>query len=234
MPDVFYSYHIPKFSDSPDEPFGDYGTLRIVTVAETVELVRYKGDTKDRIAEEMLDFDDWDEYLRKNHMVVSPLITRGGACVMLETEDGSAGGKTLGCLITQPDAGALFNPQTCSYQALISKELDTAELFFLDLLGPGTLVPIGEVMYLDISVLEEPGFRAQANGGRLLYTRLAPPNVRAPEEGKLYVTGLYQPLNRRGVGEVSASPITFAVNPWDVQLASSYTGDSHRIIKRLR
>ena len=108
-----------------------------------------------------------------------------------------------------------------------------AQIFFLDMFK-SCMVPIGEVMYLKISVLSNEGFRAQGAGDKLLYTRLAPPNVREPEDGKLYVTGLYQPVNRRGAVEVSASPITFAVNPWDIQLASEYTGPASKILKRLR
>lgn len=233
MPDVVYSYHIPKFSDTPDESEGHYGTVHIISNAATVELSRY-NQQKEPIDAVTLDFDEWDEYLRREHMVVTPLITRGGACVTLELdeEDGTKK-KVLGCLIHYPEFGTLFNPNTCCYQALVSQEMDVAQIFFLDVLKTA-MVAVGEVMYLKISVLPESGFRAQGEGDRLLYTRLAPPNVRDPVEGKLYVTGLYQPLGRRGAGEVSASPVTFAVNPWDVELASEYTGDHSKVLQRLR
>lgn len=234
MPNTFYSYHIPKFSDEPSESEGDYGTIIIHTNANTVEISRYGKDKQEKEAVTQ-DFDDWDEYLRRENMVVTPLITRGGACVMLELggDDSQPNKKTLGCLIKYEEFNSLFNPNTCCYQALVTKEMDVAQIFFLDMFV-NSMVPIGEVMYLKINVLPDEGFRAQGAGGRLLYTRLAPPNVREPEEGKLYVTGLYQPLNRRGSVEVSASPITFAVNPWDIQMASEYTGDPSKILKRLR
>lgn len=232
MPNTFYSYHIPKFSDAVHESEGDYGTIIIHTNASTVEISRYGKDRRDKGAVTQ-DFDDWDDYLRRENMVVTPLITRGGACVVVELGGGEEKSKTLGCLIKYQEFDSLFNPNTCSYQALVTPELEVAQIFFLDMFQD-CMVPIGEVMYLKISVLPEEGFRAQGAGDKLLYTRLAPPNVRDPEEGKLYVTGLYQPLNRRGSVEVSASPITFAVNPWDIQLASEYAGDHSRILKRLR
>jgi hypothetical protein len=232
MPDTYYSFHIPKFTDAPHASEGNYGIVHVITNAATVELSRY-NQQKELVDAVTLDFDDWDEYLRREHMVITPLITRGGACIMLEVDEDGEKKKTLGCLIKYPEFDALFNPNTCCYQALVSEQMDVAQLFFIDMLK-NAMVPIGEVMYLKISVLPEESFRTQGDGDRLLFTRLAPPNVRDPVEGKLYVTGLYQPLGRRGTGEVSASPVTFAVNPWDVQLASEYTGDHSRVIQRLR
>jgi hypothetical protein len=229
MPDTYYSYHIPKFSDTPHESEGDYGTIIIITSAATVELSRYDKN-KEAKEPQTLELDEWDEYLRNHHMVVTPLITRGGACVRLELEEGR---KTLGCLIQYPEFQSQFNPDTCSYQALMTPEMDVAQIFFTDLLRH-CMVPIGEIMYLNMEILPEAGFRAQGADGKKLHTRLAPPNVRDPEEGKIYVTALYQPLNRRGSTEVSASAITFAVNPWDVQLASEYDGDLSKIVKKLR
>jgi hypothetical protein len=229
MPDTYYSYHIPKFSDTADETEGDYGTIIIITSAATVELSRYDKN-KEAKEPQTLELDEWDEYLRRHHMVVTPLITRGGACVLLELEEGR---KTLGCLIQYPEFHSQFNPDTCSYQALITPEMDVVQIFFTDLLRH-CMVSIGEIMYLNMEILPEDGFRAQGGEGKVLHTRLAPPNVRDPEEGKIYVTALYQPLNRRGSTEVSATAITFAVNPWDVKLASTYDGDSSKIVKRLR
>lgn len=234
MPNTYYSYHIPKFSNAEHESEGDYGTIIIQTIANTVEISRYDKNKNEKQAV-MQDFEDWDEYLRHENMVVTPLITRGGACValQLEEEESQPQRKTLGCLIKFEDFDSLFNPTTCCYQALVTPEMDVAQIFFLDMLQD-CMVPIGEIMYLKLAVLPDENFRAQGMGDKLLYTRLAPPNVRHPEEGKLYVTGLYQPLSRRGSVEVSASPITFAVNPWDIQLASEYTGDHSKILKRLR
>jgi hypothetical protein len=232
MPDVCYSYHIPKYSQDTDEGVGGYGTIQVISNANTVEVGRFdkNHEPQDPMA---LDFDTWDTDLRAMNMVVTPLITRGGVCVCLDLGGGESTQKTLGCLVKYQENNSYFNGSTCHYQALMTADMDVAQIFFLDLFKHA-MVPIGEVVYLDISVLPEEGFRVQGGGGKLLYTRLAPPNVHEPEEGKLYVMGLYQPHGRRGVGEVSASPITFAVNPWDIQLASDYTGNPSNILKRLR
>jgi hypothetical protein len=232
MPDVYYSFHVPKYSNETDESVGDYGTIHVISNANSVDVARFDKN-QEPLEPLALDFDTWDVELRLRHMVVTPLITRGGVCVSLNLGGGDSTQTTLGCLIKYQEEKSYFNPSTCCYQALMNDEMDVAQIFFLDLFKH-CMVPIGEIVYLDVSVLPEEGFRAQGAGGKLLYTRLAPPNVHTPEEGKLYVMGLYQPLGRRGTSEVSASPITFAVNPWDIQLASDYTGSQNNILKRLR
>jgi hypothetical protein len=113
--------------------------------------------------------------------------------------------------------------------------MEVTEIFFYKVLRHA-LVPVGEVLYLEMSVIEDDRFRAQGgtSGTKVLYTRLSVPNVRVPEEGKLYVAALYQPINNRGRRENYSSSITFAVNPWDVQLVSEYKGDTRDIVKNLK
>ena len=82
-------------------------------------------------------------------------------------------------------------------------------------------------------VLEDATFRQQGRNGKVLFTRLDIPHVRVPEIGKLYVTCLHQPRGSNRRSARSASAITLAVNPWDVQLASAYTGDPANVVKNL-
>ena len=95
------------------------------------------------------------------------------------------------------------------------------------------LIPIGEVLYLDMSVIQEARYRDQGAGGKVLYTRLNVPHVKDPEPGKLYVTCLHQPKSARGRSLRSATCITLAVNPWDVQTPDAYTGPPGNIVKHL-
>jgi hypothetical protein len=170
----------------------------------------------------------WEETIRERNMVITPLITRAGAAVSLEFQ----GVQRIGCLIPLEGKQALLVPDSCTYRALVTKELDMAELFFLDVLKTA-LIPLGEVLYLNMQVLEEERFRSQGAGGKVLFTRLNVPHVRTAQVGKLYVTCLHQPRTSRGKSTRSATSITLAVNPWDVQLASSYTGNPALVLKHL-
>lgn len=207
---------------------------------DTVEITRYDRDRALKNTYQ-LDMFDWDDFLRKENMVITPLIKRLGACVSLDApggdvEDGTqgaAGGKILGCLISYPDHGGLFNPSNCSYQALITKEMDVSEIFFHDVLTKA-LVPVGEPLYLDMDVIQDDRFTIPTGEGKVLYTRLSVPNTAHPVEGKLYVAAVYQPLNARGRRESFSTCVTFVVNPWDVQLASEYSGPARDIVKHLK
>ena len=66
------------------------------------------------------------------------------------------------------------------------------------------------------------------------FTRLNVQHVHAPQVGKLYVTCLHQPRTSRGKSTRSATSMTLAVNPWDVQLASLYTGSPALVLKHLQ
>jgi len=219
MPDTSYTFHVPE----PDE--GKHGILRVVSGAETIELHVYGAD-RALLSSETLDYYTWEVAIRERGMVITPLIQRYGAAVKV--------GSGLGCLIPTPASPREFlEGDGCFYRALISAELDVAELFFMDVLST-LLVPVGEVLYLDMAVLADEAFRAQGAGGKVLYTRLNVPHVRSPEPGKLYVTCLHQPRTVRGRSTKSATTLTFAVNPWDVTVASAYEGPASSVVKLLQ
>ena len=188
---------------------------------------------------------NWDDFLQKENMVVTPLIKRLGACVIVnslgdmqedETQGGARGGtkkKMLGSLISYPEYGALFNPVNCSYQALMTKEMEITEIFFYEVLTTA-LVPVGEILYLNMDVIQDERFTIQTGSGKVLYTRLSVPNTSHPIEGKLYVAALYKPMPRRGRRDSFSTCITFVVNPWDLQLASDYTGDEANVVMHLK
>jgi hypothetical protein len=205
--------------------------MAIHSKEDTVVITRFG---KDRALKDtyQLDMFEWDDFLRKENMVITPLIKRLGACVALDAPEGTAR-RILGCLISYPEHGALFNPSTCSYQALISKDMDVTEIFFREVLTEA-LVPVGEVLYLDMDVISDDRFTIPTGAGKVLYTRLSVPNTAQPVEGKLYVAAVYQPMNARGRRAGCTSCVTFVVNPWDVQLASEYSGDTANIVKHLK
>ena len=112
------------------------------------------------------------------------------------------------------------------YKVLISSDLTTMDVCFLDVLQG--LVPVGEVMYMDMGVLPDN----LKKPGSLLKTRLTVPNVRFPEEGKLYVTCYYKPRRVRH-DQNDDTVMIFAVNPWDLELASEHTGDHKAVYQKL-
>jgi hypothetical protein len=140
---------------------------------------------------------------------------------------------TIACLVPPAENdGRLLDVCDLTYHALLSADMLTARVFFVDILTD-SLLPVGEILYLNMQVLEDAKFREMGRAGKLLYTRLDIPHVRVPEVGKLYVTCLHQPRGSNRRMSRSASAITLAVNPWDVQLASEYTGDPSNVIKNL-
>ena len=225
LPDTPYTFHIPY----PDE--GVYGMLNVVTGAETVEVHTYSRD-KTLLRSDTLEVLEWEEAIREKGMVITPLIQRHGAAVRIHRGQ-QDDAPTIGCLIPPENSSHLLDSEGCSYWALISQDLDVVELFFMEVLTK-LLIPVGEIMYLDMQVLEDERFRAQGAGGKVLYTRLNVPHVRSPQPGKLYVTCLLQPRCARGRSTRSATAITLAVNPWDVQLASAYTGPPANVVKHLQ
>jgi hypothetical protein len=229
-PDTNYTFHIPF----PDE--SKYGTIKVDTPTEQVLVEIMKIGHEDNVQMMSFDFMEWEEKIRALGIVITPLIERAGAAVVITQTDSVSQQvfKSIGCLVPPAENDdLLLDASDCTYHALMTKELDVAKLFFLDVLKV-YLLPIGEVLYLDMKVLQEPKYKAQGEEGKLLYTRLGVPYVRKPETGKLYVTCLYQPKASKGRSSRSATAVTLAVNPWDVQLASSYAGDPSNIIKHLR
>ena len=171
--------------------------------------------------------DTWEQHLRHKNYVITPMIWRKGACVEVHLDETQS---VLGCLVSYPDFQSQFNPGECKYQALIDANNTVSQIFFLDALQ--WLVPVGEILYLDMDVLEDEHYRRQGGNGKLLYTRLNVPPSSEPEEGKLYVTALLKKPRSRTT-QALVSVVTLTVNPWDVRLASKYVGDPKLVVPHL-
>ena len=233
MPRRHYSFHIPDDGDQK------YGTVSVNLDGEiiSVEFNEFTPENMQDVAppEEgawsnivtFKPYDAWEEYLNEQGYVITPMIWRKGACVLVPLSDTES---VLGCLISYPELMSQFSHHACKYQALIDAENHVTQLFFLDALK--WLVPVGEVLYLDMNVLE-PVYRSQGGNEKLLYSRLNVPPMADPEEGKLYVTCMIKKPRTRTT-QAAVSAVTFAVNPWDVQMASRYTGDPKLIVQHLR
>jgi hypothetical protein len=200
----------------------------VSSAAETVEVHTFNRE-KQLEDSSLYCYMTWEEKIRDLSMVITPLLSRAGAAVTLEFR----GAQCIGCLIPLEDSKHLLHSDNCTYNALVTQELDMVELFFLDVLQTA-LIPVGEVLYLNMQVLTEERFRSQGAGGKVLFTRLNVPHVSNPEAGKLYVTCLYQPRTSRGKSVRSAVSITLAVNPWDVMLPSSFHGSHASVLKHLQ
>lgn len=232
MPEVSYTFHTPH---PPEGQPRAVGVLRVDLDLEKVAVETFLGDNFDRSDLTTLDFMDWEEGLRARGIVITPLIERAGAAVLITETDPATQTQTrrIGCLVPPiENDGKLLDPSDLTYHALLTSDMRTARVFFIDILSE-CLLPVGEVLYLDMTVLDDARFREMGQAGKVLYTRLDIPHVRIPELGKLYVTCLHQPRapNRRAAR--GATAITLAVNPWDVQLASAYTGDPANVVKHL-
>ena len=172
-----YTYHVPG-----SQPLS-HGHIYFHRSTKKMEINRFLD--KQHIEGEMIDFMEWDGYLQDKEMVLTPMISRGGACVKVTVE----GEEYLGCLIkTNEGSNLLFDPETCCYRASLKESGMVAHLFFLDTLE--SLVPVGEILYLNLETTSIEKIRMQ---GKYLYTRLNVPHVRNPEDGKLYVSVLYNP-----------------------------------------
>ncbi len=232
MPEVSYTFHTPH---PPEGQPKTVGVLRVDLDIEKVAVDTFRGDDLDESDLETYNFMDWEEAIRAKGIVITPLIERAGAAVVIvETDpDTQQETKHIGCLVPpRENEGRLLDPSGLTYHALLSSDMRTARVFFVDILSE-SLLPVGEVLYLDMAVLEEARFREMGRGGKVLYTRLDIPHVRVPEIGKLYVTCLHQPRGSNRRTARSATAITLAVNPWDVQLASAYSGDPANVVKHL-
>ena len=150
MPDTYYTFHAPVIDPNL------YGTIRVELEHEHVKVVTRAKDFLDLENIETYDFMDWEEAIRARGLVITPLITRAGAAVVMVLEDPvtKETKKTIACLIPHcQDSEDLLDPITCKYHALYSSALDVAELFFSDVLSDG-LLKIGEILYLNMQVLE--------------------------------------------------------------------------------
>jgi hypothetical protein len=229
-PDTRYTFHVPHPAEG-----GEYGMISVNTRTENVVVETFSLEDEGRNRVNNWSFMEWEERIRETGVVITPLIRRLGAAVVVKSIDPDTQEEsvTIGCLISSSQDGEdLLDVSDCTYNALVSVGMDVAKLFFLDVLKE-CLIPVGEVLYLDMNVLTEERYKALGRQGKVLYVRLNVPNVRNPEQGKLYVTCIHQPRNSHGRSARGASAITLAVNPWDVQLASSYTGVIANVVKHL-
>lgn len=223
QPDYIYPFVLPYEEDQ-------FGFVKVNSESEDVliEVFQNRLDI-DGVSSTTCNFYNWEKHLQDNKIMLTPLITRLGAAVLV---DGPDGNKVLGCLIPKEEHGKLLDHETFSYQALIDKDMNAVKVFFTDIFT-NAMVPVGEIVYLNMEVLDESDFRGQAVEGKWLYTRLSVPNIRCPEVGKLYVNCLRKPLGYRNGGAASEVMLTLVVNPWDVQLASTYTGSQDAIVRYL-
>ena len=232
MPEITYTFHTPH---PPEGEPKAVGFVRVDLDSEKVAVETMSGESFDQCELLMLDFMEWEGTLRAKGIVITPLIERAGAAVVIVETDAQTGeeSRQIGCLVPpRENDGRLLDASDLTYHALLTSDMRTARIFFVDMLTE-CLLPVGEVLYLNMEVLDDARVRAMGRNGKVLYTRLDIPHVRVPEIGKLYVTCLHQPqaANRRSAR--GATAITLAVNPWDVQLASAYTGDPASVIKHL-
>lgn len=231
-PDVAYTYHTPH---PPEGMPKNHGVIRVNMDIERVVIETTTGEDNDQLELEKLDFMHWEEAIRAKGIVITPLIQRAGAAVKVSIpEDGTQTEKVcIGCLVPpMQNDEELLDGTDLTYHALLTSDMRTARIFFLETLTD-CLLPVGEILYLDMTILENPAFREQGRGDKLLFTRLDIPHIRTPEVGKLYVTCLHQPKGPRGRSARGASSLTFTVNPWDVQLASLFEGDPSRVVRHL-
>lgn len=232
MPEIMYTFHTPH---PPEGRPRAVGIVRVDMDSEKVAVETLSGEALDQSDLVLHDFMSWECALRASGIVITPLIERAGAAVVIVEIDPDTKEEThqIGCLVPPAENdGRLLDASDLTYHALITSDMRTAKVFFVDILAT-CLLPVGEVLFLNMEVLDDARFREMGRAGKLLYTRLDIPHVRVPEIGKLYVTCLHQPHapNRRSAR--GATAITLAVNPWDVQLASAYTGDPANVIKHL-
>lgn len=224
MPNRIYPFIIPSQKE--------IGTIQIDTALEKAVIKFYERrdfpEGPEQTSEATHGFDVWENCIHEDKILLTPLITRLGAAALVDGPNG----KIIGCLIPQPDSKSLFDHEKFTYKALINQAMDVVDVYFENILRTD-LLPVGEIMYLKMDVLDDQNFREQGEGGKLLYTRLTVPNIRSPEAGKLYVNCLYNQRGYRAGGAAAETLLTLAVNPWDVQLASSYTGDDGQIVKFL-
>ena len=146
MPDVPYTFHVPH----PDE--GRHGILMVEPDTESVTMQTFNREGV-LIHDTVLDVLEWEETVRESGAVITPLLRRLGAAVRVLRDDGS---QSIGALIPHSEGSkALLCHENRTYKALITSEMDVAELFFLDVLKTA-LIPVGEVLYLNMQVTLPP------------------------------------------------------------------------------
>ena len=147
-------------------------------------------------------FLDWCTSLAASGYILTPMIFRSGACVWVKQNDA----ETIACLICG-NAGSNFSPDTCTYTALVLAT-EVLDVFFKTVLDD--LIKVGTSLFLG-------GETVGLADSVLLQVRLNVPNVKQPEQGKVYVTYIEKPIIAdRDTFSVMSK--TVAVDPWDLRL----------------
>lgn len=140
MPEVAYTFHVPH----PDE--GRNGILLVEPDTDSVTMRTFNQEGV-LIHDTVLDVMEWEETVRQSGAVITPLIRRLGAAVLVRQDDDS---RAIGVLVPHAEGSrSLLRTESRSYKALITRELDVAELFFMDVLKTA-LIPVGEILYLNM------------------------------------------------------------------------------------
>jgi len=200
-----------------------YGTLFVSVRQEhvEVELTEESGQTTGLV----WTYEEWHDGLRRNDLIVTPMIWRQGACV--ETRLAS-GGRELACVVPPPPeeqaqsvgaAPSNFSPVDCSYWILAREGVPPRKLHFHKVLR--RLVEVGREVFVR---LNSPGVQAMGlqlmrcdRSKEFLCGRLNVPTVERPEPGKVFVTCLQRPVFARSDASDIAC-LTLELNPWDVAL----------------
>jgi len=228
-PDKHYSFHIPE----EEGPAKTFGTLQVDSKERTVLFYEYTDRDLEDGSLVSRTYDNWEEYMAEKGYVLTPLVQRAGACLIINSKGGEDGSSVpkLGCLVKNPETNTLFHHPTLHYQALVDQENTVMHVFFLDALH--CLVPVGTIMYLRMEVIEDERFTSRPREGKFLITRLNVPNTSEPVEAKIYVTALFK-RNRSRDQEAFSMAVTFPVNPWDVIHKDLFPeGNQKDIVKHL-
>jgi hypothetical protein len=197
-----------------------YGTVFISVRSAKVNLELHleAGDMEAASFE----FDDWQEELRKQDILITPMIWRQGACVENKTAEG---GREIACIVPppaeedQPAPTSNFSASDCMYSILYREGLPSRKLHFLKVLE--RLIPVGTEVYVLLkspTVVELNLQISRTDRSReYLAGRLNVPTVEKPEPGKIYVTCIQKPiLARSDASDVSC--VTLVLDPWDAVL----------------
>jgi len=199
-----------------------YGTLYVSVKNATVEVqIMVEGGDMTGFA---FDYEEWHEQLRRNDLIVTPMIWRHGACVENRL---SNGGRELACVVPPPQEEAAnslgpptnFVPGDCSYFILARQGVPPRKLHFYKVLR--RLIEVGREVFVRLTA---PGVKrldlqlARTDRSKeFLSGRLNVPTVEHPEPGKVFVTCLQKPVFARTDASDIAC-VTLVLDPWDIAL----------------